>query len=140
MRIKLNSGITRVSDREDAPSAQEIRNKFEQRNIKNRIGAKKVEETKNPAKAGKDKVEISKEAKDKSAKSKKVDNEEAKEVDKQSELETNKEENEDFELGDIKKNDPKDPVTKEKLKDVLRNGSFHFSAAERAALGEILEE
>jgi hypothetical protein len=39
---------------------------------------------------------------------------------------------------DIKKNDPNDPVTKEKLKAILNNGGFNFRPEERKALSDIL--
>jgi hypothetical protein len=39
---------------------------------------------------------------------------------------------------DIKKNDPNDPVTKEKLKALLSNGGFNFKPEERKALSDIL--
>ncbi len=41
-------------------------------------------------------------------------------------------------FGDIKKNDPEDPNTKEKLKGVLTAGGFNFSEKEREVLGKIL--
>lgn len=43
-------------------------------------------------------------------------------------------------FGDVKKNDPKDPGTKEKLKDALTAGAFNFSAKEREVLGKILKD
>jgi hypothetical protein len=39
---------------------------------------------------------------------------------------------------DIKKNEPNDPVTKEKLKAILTNGAFNFKPEERKALNDIL--
>ncbi|MDC1175141.1 hypothetical protein OAT67_07085 [Bacteriovoracaceae bacterium] len=41
-------------------------------------------------------------------------------------------------IGDVSKNDPNDPNTKEKLKSVLAMGAFSFSEKEKAALGKIL--
>lgn len=47
--------------------------------------------------------------------------------------------NEDIMLkSDIAKNDPTDPNTQEKLKTVLKQGSFGFSDKEKAVLSQIL--
>lgn len=43
-------------------------------------------------------------------------------------------------FGDVKKNDPNDPNTKEKLKGVLTAGAFNFSAKERDVLSRILKD
>lgn len=43
-------------------------------------------------------------------------------------------------FGDVKKNDPNDPGTKEKLKGVLTAGAFNFSAKERDVLSKILKD
>lgn len=42
-------------------------------------------------------------------------------------------------VGDVGKNRPDDPETKNKLKTLLGNGGFNFSAKEREALGQILK-
>ena len=42
-------------------------------------------------------------------------------------------------VGDIQKNDPKSAVTQEKLKNILKTGSFSFSDRERQALSKILK-
>lgn len=41
-------------------------------------------------------------------------------------------------VGDVGKNKPDDPMTKNKLKEVLSNGTFAFSEKERSALEDIL--
>lgn len=41
-------------------------------------------------------------------------------------------------IGDVKKNDPNDPNTKEKLKSALSMGAFDFGEKERAVLSQIL--
>jgi hypothetical protein len=41
---------------------------------------------------------------------------------------------------DISKNDPNDPVTKEKLKDVLSRGAMNFNGSERKVLESILTD
>jgi hypothetical protein len=41
---------------------------------------------------------------------------------------------------DIAKNDPNDPVTKEKLKDVLSRGAMNFNGSERKVLESILAD
>jgi hypothetical protein len=45
----------------------------------------------------------------------------------------------DVVIGDIGKNDPKEEITKEKLKGLIKSGGFSFSDKEREALGEILK-
>lgn len=42
--------------------------------------------------------------------------------------------------GDVAKNDPKNPVTVGKLKDLMNNGGFSFSDKERSVLAEILKD
>ena len=42
-------------------------------------------------------------------------------------------------VGDIKKNDPNDPMTKEKLKTLLTSGAVNFGDKERAVLSKILK-
>lgn len=42
--------------------------------------------------------------------------------------------------GDIKPNDPSDPITHEKLKALLNSGGFGFNPAERKALSSILNK
>jgi hypothetical protein len=42
-------------------------------------------------------------------------------------------------MGDVKKNDPKDPATAQKLKEVLGTGSFGFNEKEKEVLGKILK-
>lgn len=44
----------------------------------------------------------------------------------------------DENFGDIGTNDPKSEVTKEKLRALLKTGSFAFSEGERSALNDIL--
>lgn len=46
----------------------------------------------------------------------------------------------DLPKSDIAKNDPADPVTKEKLKSALSNGAISFNPGERKALQAILAE
>jgi hypothetical protein len=41
---------------------------------------------------------------------------------------------------DIAKNDPNDPITKEKLKDVLSRGAMNFNGSERKVLETILAD
>ncbi|MFZ4713487.1 MAG: hypothetical protein ACOYL6_07245 [Bacteriovoracaceae bacterium] len=41
---------------------------------------------------------------------------------------------------DLAKNDPRDPVTKQKLKDVLSKGAMNFSGSEKKVLESILAE
>jgi hypothetical protein len=134
----------------DRPSADEIREKF----FKNKEDKTKllnapierpmedpalVKKAANPATAAK--VEISPEAK---AKTSNAANSTtitvtvtpgANEGDK---TEVKKEETKEVVNSDIKKNDPNDPVTKEKLKAILSNGAFNFKPEERKALSDIL--
>lgn len=42
--------------------------------------------------------------------------------------------------GDIKKNDPKDPMTSEKLKKMLHSGAVNFSGKEQEILSKILNK
>lgn len=42
-------------------------------------------------------------------------------------------------FGDVKKNDPNAPETREKLKKILSTGAFSFNPKERDALSKILE-
>lgn len=49
-----------------------------------------------------------------------------------------KEQVESKEFGDIGKNDPNSDMTKEKLRGILKTGAFNFSDAERSTLNDIL--
>ena len=40
---------------------------------------------------------------------------------------------------DVSKNDPKDPVTQEKLRAILKSGAFSFNQKEKGALADILK-
>lgn len=41
---------------------------------------------------------------------------------------------------DIRENNPSNPATTERLKELVKSGGFHFSKKERAVLGEILKK
>jgi hypothetical protein len=137
----------------DRPSADEIREKFFknkeektkllnapiERPMEDPALVKKASTSATPATAAK--VEISPEAKAKTANQANSTTitvtvtPGANESDK---TEVIKEENKEIVNSDIKKNDPNDPVTKEKLKAILSNGAFNFKPEERKALSDIL--
>ncbi|PIP89122.1 MAG: hypothetical protein COW01_16200 [Bdellovibrionales bacterium CG12_big_fil_rev_8_21_14_0_65_38_15] len=118
-RKRSQNSPTKKSKHARAPketvSASEIRNK--------------VEEHFNP-KPTKDSVEVSELSKVKNAKAMKV---EVKEVDESTEKEIRP-------PSDVGLNDPNDPTTVGKLKDVLSKGAFSFNPKERETLEKILND
>ena len=99
--------------RQKAPESKKLSKEDVQKKLEAKFGKKIGAEKK------KDEVQISKAAKDKA---------DTKVIDK-----------EDVVIGDIGKNDPKSIETQEKLKALLRTGSFAFSDKERQALSDILK-
>lgn len=99
-----------------------IKEKLDPKNIEDKLKEAFGDKFKTAVEQGKDKVTLSKKAREKA------------------ELEAKQAENPDLMFSaDVGKNDPNDLATHGKLKDVLKSGAFSFNDKERQTLNQILK-